>query len=173
MLPVLTLLDQSPDESVGILYIRPLKALINDQFERIQGLLQEKPDIPIQGWHGDIAYHQKKRFLRHPRGILQITSESMEALFVNRSGELGTIFGDLRFIIIDEIHAFLGTSRGQQVLCHLQRLERAIHRPIRRIGLSATIGDTAIALRWLESSSLFLESRSARTGQNASHQSQR
>lgn len=153
MLPVLTLLEQSPAQSVGVLYIGPLKALINDQFERIQGLLQEHPDIPIQGWHGDIAYHQKKRFLQKPRGILQITPESMEALFVNRSGELGVIFGDLRFIIIDEIHAFLGTERGQQVLCHLQRLERAIRRPVRRIGLSATIGDVDMALQWLESSS--------------------
>ncbi len=155
LLPVLTLLEQSPAQSVGALYIGPLKALINDQFERIQGLLQEKPDIPIQGWHGDIAHYQKKRFLQRPRGILQITPESMEALFVNRSGELGMIFGDLRFIIIDEIHAFLGTERGQQVLCHLQRLERAIRRPVRRIGLSATIGDTDIALQWLESSSQF------------------
>src|SRR5258708_37290900 len=155
LLPVLTLLEQSPSQSVGVLYIGPLKALINDQFERIQGLLQEKPDIPIQGWHGDIAHYQKKRLLQRPRGILQITPESMEALFVNRSGELGMIFGDLRFIIIDEIHAFLGTERGQQVLCHLQRLERAIRRPVRRIGLSATIGDTDIALQWLESSSQF------------------
>lgn len=155
MLPILTLLDQSPARSVGALYIGPLKALINDQFERIQELLREKPDIPIQGWHGDIAQHQKKRFLQRPRGVLQITPESMEAMLVNRSGELGTIFGDLRFIIIDEIHAFLGTERGQQVLCHLQRLERVIRRPVRRVGLSATIGDTAIALRWLESSSQF------------------
>ncbi len=155
LLPVLTLLEQSPAQSVGVLYIGPLKALINDQFERIQGLLQEKPDIPIQGWHGDISQHQKKRFLQRPRGILQITPESMEALLMNCLGELGRIFGDLRFIIIDEIHAFLGTERGQQVLCHLQRLERAIHRPVRRIGLSATIGDTEIALQWLESSSQF------------------
>lgn len=155
LLPVLTLLEQSPAQSVGVLYIGPLKALINDQFERIQGLLQEKPDIPIQGWHGDIAYHQKKRFLQQPRGILQITPESMEALFVNRSGELIRIFGDLRFIIIDEIHAFLGTERGQQVLCHLQRLERALRRSVRRIGLSATIGDADLALQWLESSPQF------------------
>lgn len=155
LLPVLTLLERSPAQSVGVLYIGPLKALINDQFERIQGLLQEKPDIPIQGWHGDIAYYQKKRFLQRPRGILQITPESMEALFVNHSGELGVIFGDLRFIIIDEIHAFLGSDRGQQVLCHLQRLELAIRRPVRRIGLSATIGDTNIALQWLESGSQF------------------
>jgi ATP-dependent helicase Lhr and Lhr-like helicase len=155
LLPVLTLLEQSPAQSVGVLYIGPLKALINDQFERVQGLLQEKTDIPIQGWHGDIAHHKKKRFLQRPRGILQITPESMEALFINRSGELGIIFGDLRFIIIDEIHAFLGTERGQQVLCHLQRLERIIRRPVRRIGLSATIGDTNLALQWLESSSQF------------------
>lgn len=155
LLPALTLLDQSPAHSVGVLYVGPLKALINDQFERLQELLQEHPEIPLQGWHGDIAQYQKKRFLQNPRGILQITPESMEALLMNRSGELRRIFGDLRFIIIDEIHAFLGTERGQQVLCHVQRLERAIHRPVRRIGLSATIGDEKLALQWLESSRQF------------------
>jgi ATP-dependent Lhr-like helicase len=155
MLPVLTFLDLSPAQSVGVLYIGPLKALINDQFERIQELLRERPDIPLQGWHGDIAQHQKKRFLQRPRGILQITPESLEAMLVNRPGELSTIFGDLRFVLIDEIHAFLGTARGQQVLCQLQRLERAVQRPVRRIGLSATIGDTDMALHWLESGSQF------------------
>lgn len=155
MLPVLTLLDQEPAESVGVLYIGPLKALINDQFDRIENLLQEKPDIPIQDWHGDIAQHSKSRFLQHPRGILQITPEALEAMLINRAGSLHTIFGDLRFIVIDEIHAFLGTERGQQVLCQLQRLERTLRRSVRRIGLSATIGDTEAALRWLESSSLF------------------
>ncbi|BCL83771.1 ATP-dependent helicase [Ktedonobacteria bacterium brp13] len=155
MLPVLTQLDESPAESVGVLYIGPLKALINDQFERVQALLKDKDDIPIQGWHGDISQHQKKRFVQKPRGILQITPESMEALFINRAGELRTIFRDLRFVIIDEMHAFLGTERGQQVLCHLQRLERVVRRPIRRIGLSATIGDIDVALQWLESSTLF------------------
>lgn len=155
LLPVLTCLEQAPARSVRVLYIGPLKALINDQFERIGELLQGRADIALQGWHGDIAQHQKKRFLQRPRGILQITPESMEAMLMNRTGELGTIFGDLRFIVIDEIHAFLGTERGQQVLCHLQRLERAVRRPVRRIGLSATIGDTDLALRWLESSALF------------------
>src|SRR5215472_4897463 len=64
LLPVLTLLEQEPANSVGVLYVGPLKALINDQFERIEGLLQEKPEIPIQGWHADIASSRKERFLR-------------------------------------------------------------------------------------------------------------
>ena len=150
LLPILTLLDQSPPQSIGVLYIGPLKALINDQFERVQLMVQDRPDIPIQGWHGDVSQAQKRRFLRHPRGILQITPESLEAMLINRSGELTTLFGDLRFVIIDEIHAFLGTTRGQQVQCQLQRLSKYTKRPVRRIGLSATIGDIAIALRWLE-----------------------
>ncbi|HEY3992462.1 MAG TPA: DEAD/DEAH box helicase, partial [Ktedonobacteraceae bacterium] len=167
MLPVLTILEQSPAQSVGVLYIGPLKALINDQFARIQDLLQNRSDMPIQSWHGDIAHHRKTRFLQKPRGVLQITPESMEALFVNRPGELKAIFGDLRFIIIDEIHAFLGTERGQQVLCHLQRLERASGRPARRIGLSATIGDIDTALHWLESGSQF--QRNARLVTETTH----
>lgn len=153
LLPILTLLDQSPPQSVGVIYIGPLKALINDQFDRVQRIVQEHPDIPIQGWHGDIAHSQKQRFLKHPRGIVQITPESLESLLINHAGDIPCLFGDLRFIVIDEIHAFLGSDRGQQVLCQIQRIERAIRQPVRRLGLSATIGDPALALEWIASGS--------------------
>ena len=148
LLPILTDLDRRPSSSIGVLYIGPLKALINDQFERLQALLEET-NIPVQSWHGDIAQGKKERFLKQAQGILQITPESLEAMLINRHGDLRRLFGDLRYVILDEVHALIGSDRGRQVLCQLQRLARVQQEPARRIGLSATIGDTAIVQRWL------------------------
>ncbi len=89
--------------------------------------------------------------LKHPRGILQITPESLESLLINKNTELSRVFGDLRFIIIDEIHAFIGSERGSQILCQLSRLARLTKNQPRRIGLSATLGDYSLAEEWLRS----------------------
>ncbi|MFM7363886.1 MAG: DEAD/DEAH box helicase [Cuspidothrix sp.] len=147
-LPVLTLLHQKPANTIGVLYISPIKALINDQFNRLNDLLKTA-DIPVYSWHGDISQNRKNNLLKNPRGILQITPESLESLLINKHQELTRLFGDLRFIIIDEIHAFMGSERGNQIICQLQRLERIIPTPPRRIGLSATLGDYSIAETWL------------------------
>ena len=149
-LPVLTLLHQNPSSTVGVLYISPIKALINDQFERLNDLLKEA-DIPVWAWHGDISSSRKQRLLKNPQGILQITPESLESLLINKHSQLVHLFGDLRFVIIDEIHAFMGSERGCQVLCQLARLSRLIKILPRRIGLSATLGDYSLAEEWLKS----------------------
>ncbi|MBE9128738.1 MULTISPECIES: DEAD/DEAH box helicase [unclassified Coleofasciculus] len=149
-LPVLTLLHQNPSKTVGVLYIGPIKALINDQFERLNDLLQEA-DIPVWAWHGDVSSSRKQRLLKHPQGVLQITPESLESLLINKTSELTRLFGDLRFVIIDEIHAFTGSERGSQILCQLARLSRCIQKSPRRIGLSATLGDYSLAEEWLRS----------------------
>ena len=150
-LPVLTLLHENPSSTVGILYISPIKALINDQFERLNDLLKEA-DLPVWAWHGDISQNRKNKLVKNPSGVLQITPESLESLLLNKTPELPNLFGDLRFIIIDEIHAFIGSERGCQILCQLTRLSRYIknHQP-RRIGLSATLGDYTLAEDWLSS----------------------
>ncbi|SMB77790.1 DEAD/DEAH box helicase [Deinococcus hopiensis] len=147
-LPILTLLAQDPPQSVGVLYIGPLKALINDQFYRLDGLLEES-GIPASAWHGDISVSRKKKTLEKPRGVLQITPESLEGLFLRRASVLSHVFRDLRFVIIDEVHAFMGDERGRQVLCLLERLERVTRVPPRRVGLSATLGDFGLAQDWL------------------------
>lgn len=149
-LPILTLLDESPPASIGVLYIGPLKALINDQFDRLTDLLQQA-DIPVVAWHGDVVQSRKQTLLKHPRGILQITPESLESLLINKNNELQRLFGELRFVVIDEIHAFIGTDRGAQILCQLARLQRLTQNQPRRIGLSATLGDYALAEEWLRS----------------------
>ena len=111
--PILTLLDEDPPHSVGVLYIAPLKALINDQFGRLTELCEEA-GIPVTRWHGDAPQSQKRKLLRKPSGILQITPESLESLLINKHMEIPSLFGDLRFIVIDEIHSLLRGDRGLQ-----------------------------------------------------------
>ncbi|MFN6518587.1 MAG: DEAD/DEAH box helicase [Nostoc sp. CreGUA01] len=149
-LPVLTLLHTYPANTIGALYISPIKALINDQFERLNDLLKEA-DIPVWHWHGDVSQSRKNKLLKNPQGILQITPESLESLLINKNNDLLRLFGDLRFVIIDEIHAFMGSERGCQIICQLQRLAKATQKQPRRIGLSATLGDYCIAEEWLRS----------------------
>lgn len=146
--PMLTLLEAKPSDSVGILYIGPLKALINDQFERLSMLLDDS-DIPVWPWHGDIAQSVKQRALRQARGVLQITPESLEAMLMQHPGDAVKLFHDLRYVVIDEIHALMGTDRGMQTLCLLARLERATNCKPRRIGLSATLHEYDTAQAWL------------------------
>lgn len=149
LLPIITDLHNNPPLSIGAMYIGPLKALINDQFERIVDLLEES-DIPAQSWHGDVSAAKKRRFLKRARGILQITPESLEAMLIHRQHELKRLFFDLRYVIIDEVHAFIVSDRGRQVLCQLERLSRVQRMPFRRIGLSATIGEPQLTMDWLK-----------------------
>lgn len=150
--PILTLLCQEPALTIGVLYIGPLKALINDQFERLSTLLEES-GIPVWPWHGDVSQSVKKRALKEAQGVLQITPESLEALLMQRPGEALRLFADLRFVVIDEIHALMGTDRGLQVLCLLTRLERIAGCLPRRIGLSATMNDYQSAMEFLVATS--------------------
>lgn len=146
--PILTMLDDNLPDSVAVLYIAPLKSLINDQFGRIEELL-DISGIPVTHWHGDVAQSHKKKMLEKPRGILQITPESLESMLMNRSNDLVRIFSGLMFVIIDEIHTLTGSDRGNQIICQLSRLGRLIGHHPRRIGLSATVGDTELAASWL------------------------
>lgn len=146
--PIISLMNEDMPKSVGTLYIAPLKSLINDQFERLDTLL-DMSGIPVFHWHGDVAQSHKTKLLHNPQGILQITPESLESLLMNRSNDLIRLFGDLRFIVIDEIHTLTGTDRGNQIICQLVRLARLIGHIPRRIGLSATIGDASLAAEWL------------------------
>ena len=148
--PILTLFDEDPPASVGCIYIAPLKALINDQFGRLNDLCEEA-GIPVWHWHGDVSASHKKKLLKHPSGILQITPESLEALLLRKHGEIPNLFGDLRFVVIDEIHSLLRGDRGGQTLCLIERLSRMAEVMPRRIGLSATIGDPEAAGRFLSS----------------------
>ena len=150
--PVLTLLDEDPSRTIGVLYIAPLKALINDQFGRLLELCEEQ-GIAVSRWHGDVPQTQKRKLLRKPSGILQITPESLESLMINKHMEIPSLFGDLRFIVIDEIHSLLRGVRGGQTFCLIERLCRLAGCNPRRIGLSATIGNPEEAGKFLAAGS--------------------
>lgn len=137
-LPVISQLKEEP--GVQVLYISPLIALINDQLERIEDLCRHM-DIKITRWHGDANRDQKEKLLNRPEGILLITPESLESLFVNRPHRLNALFSNLRFIILDEIHSFIGTSRGCQLQSLIYRIKCRSGKKPRFIGLSATLGD--------------------------------
>lgn len=138
--PIITLFSEDPPTSVGALYIGPLKALINDQFLRLNELCAEA-EIPVWHWHGDVSQSHKAKLLKNPSGILQITPESLEALLLRKHAFIPKLFGDLRFIVIDEVHSLMRGDRGGQTLCLIERLSRLAGVNPRRIGLSATIGD--------------------------------
>ncbi|MBE6001763.1 MAG: DEAD/DEAH box helicase, partial [Sarcina sp.] len=150
--PILSLLDEDPSATVGVLYIAPLKALINDQFGRLEELCEEAA-IPVTRWHGDAPRSRKRKLMKKPAGILQITPESLESLMINKHMEIPSLFRDLRFIVIDEIHSLLRADRGGQTFCLIERLCRLAGCTPRRIGLSATIGNPEEAGRFLAAGS--------------------
>lgn len=145
-LPVLTRLAEKPGSLA--LYISPLKALINDQWRRLDELT-EMLEIPVTPWHGDITQTRKTKFMKRPEGCLLITPESLEAVLMRHGLSLKAIFAGLEYVVVDELHAFMGTERGKQLQSLLHRVEKALGRPIRRIGLSATLGDMLGAAEFL------------------------
>jgi len=149
-LPVLTKLYEEPSKSLGVLYISPLKALINDQFDRLEGLLEESR-IPVTKWHGDASRSDKYKLLKNPQGIMQTTPESLEAMLMHRKTEAIKLFSDLKYIIIDEVHYFMSEDRGAQLICILERIQKLTDNVPIRIGLSATLGDYTLAEKWLNS----------------------
>lgn len=149
-LPICSHLVSTGGSGAGIkvLYLGPLKALINDQFRRVDDMCAGL-GIPTHRWHGDVAQSRKAAVLRDPDGILLTTPESLEAMFVRRGTRLAALFADLRYVVIDELHSFLGIERGTQLISLLHRLETVIRARVPRIGLSATLGDMSIAAEQL------------------------
>lgn len=137
LLPALTKVYQ---EGGLILYISPLKALINDQLLRFRDLCADL-ELPLVPWHGDVAQNKKVRFTKNPRGVLLITPESLEAFFVNKGYSIERLFESIQYTIVDELHTFVGTERGKQLQALMRRLEDKTKKRVTRIGLSATLGD--------------------------------
>jgi ATP-dependent Lhr-like helicase len=145
--PVLTHMLGS-HEDCCVVYVSPLKALINDQWSRLERLC-DTLEIPVTPWHGDIGDTKKKRFLKRPHGCLLITPESLEGLLIRQGNSLGGLLGGLQFIVIDELHAFIDSPRGTQLQSQMHRIEVALKRRVRRVGLSATLGEMRLAAEFL------------------------
>lgn len=147
-LPILSNLLRDEPCAGSVLYISPLKALINDQWSRLDRLCEEL-EVPVVGWHGDVSASRKQRFFKNPTGVLLITPESLEAMFVNRGAALSSTFAALRYIVVDELHAFIGAERGKQLQSLMHRVETGCGRRLPRVGLSATLGDMRLAAGFL------------------------
>lgn len=147
-LPVLSAIADDPAGGIRAMYVGPLKALIDDQFGRLEELCA-RMEMPVHRWHGDVGDGARRAVLAAPSGVLLITPESLEAMFVLRAARLPALFGRLAYVVIDETHAFLGTQRGAQLISQLHRLRVSTGADPIRIGLSATLGDPDAARRWL------------------------
>jgi len=146
LIPVVDRALKEGAAGVYCIYLSPLKALINDQLDRIEGLCLPGR-LSAAAFHGDIPPSERHRDPDDEPHVLLITPESLEILLHAPSS--ARRFGPLRYLVIDEVHAFVGTDRGVQVRAMLDRLDRAAGRPVQRIGLSATVGNPADVLAWL------------------------
>lgn len=138
-LPILSKIDFK-ETGVQILYISPLIALINDQFYRIEELCHYL-DVTVTKWHAEANKTLKVRLIKQPNGIVLITPESLEAMFINKPFNVKQLFSNLKYVVIDEIHSFIGTDRGIQLKSILSRLQCVNDKSFSIVGLSATIGD--------------------------------
>lgn len=148
LLPILSRVADRERTGLSVLYVGPLKALINDQFRRLDEL-SERMDVPVVRWHGDAPQSAKTRTLRNPSGIALITPESIEAMLIRRPTDAARLMCALEFIVIDELHYFMAGARGLHLASLLKRIDAMAEHPARRIGLSATIGDLDAARGWL------------------------
>jgi len=138
-LPILSKVDFN-NIGVQVLYISPLIALINDQFYRIEELCKYL-DVTVTKWHGEANKALKDRLIKQPNGIVLITPESLEAMFVNKPFNVRQLFSNLSYVVVDEIHSFIGTDRGIQLRSILSRLQMINKKSYSIVGLSATLGD--------------------------------
>ncbi len=147
-LPICSRLIDLDGIGIKALYVGPLKALINDQFERLTDICHDL-NIPVHRWHGDVSSSKKRKIIEKPDGILLITPESLEAMFVIHGHRVAALFAPLAHVVIDELHAFIGSDRGRHLQSLLHRLESSLRRRVPRVGLSATLGDMGMAAEHL------------------------
>jgi ATP-dependent Lhr-like helicase len=152
MFPALANLVEREPEGVGVIYIAPIKALLNNQEERL-GTYVDMVGLRRFVWHGDIDDAAKRRFVREPAEILMTTPESLEVMLVSPRSPVERLFKDLRLVVIDEAHALAGTDRGAHLMSVLERLAPSSRNDIQRVGLSATVGNPYRILAWMKGSS--------------------
>lgn len=149
--PLLTAIGEQRWTGVSVLYVCPLKALLNNLAPRLERYAAWVGRT-VAVWHGDVGASARQRILRERPDILLTTPESIEAMLVSTKVEHRQFFAGLRVIVVDEVHAFAGDDRGWHLLAVLERLSRVCDRPVQRIGLSATVGNPAELLTWLQGS---------------------
>ncbi|MFD5946749.1 DEAD/DEAH box helicase [Streptomyces collinus] len=147
--PLLSRMAQEKWDGTSVLYVCPLKALLNNLLPRLETYTSWLGrDAAL--WHGDVTHSRRRRILRERPDVLLTTPESLEAMLVSTNVDHQAFFSGLRAIVVDEVHAFAGDDRGWHLLAVLERLERVAGRPVQRVGLSATVGNPEELLAWLQ-----------------------
>ncbi|MCP4444857.1 MAG: DEAD/DEAH box helicase [Myxococcales bacterium] len=152
MFPALSMLLDEPTDAVGVLYVAPIKALLNNQAERL-GQYTEMVGLRRFVWHGDAKSGDKKNFTKEPAELLMTTPESLEVMLVSSRFPTPKLFRDLRMVVVDEVHAFAGSDRGAHFMSVLERLVDLTDNDVQRVGLSATVGNPEAILEWLQGTS--------------------
>lgn len=150
--PVLSRLADDEPDGVGALYVAPIKALLNNQADRL-GLYTEMIGLRSFAWHGDIPDHARRQFLRDPAQLLMTTPESLEVMLLSARVDEHKLFADLRAVIVDEVHALAGSDRGAHLMSVIERLARISRHDVQRAGLSATVGNPEAILTWMQGTS--------------------
>lgn len=150
--PILDILHLEPNRGVGCIYVSPLRALLNNQEGRVQKLAG-LVGLEAFKWHGDVGAGPRNRFLSNPCSVLMTTPESLEVLLTTGRDLEHGLFGQTRFVVLDEIHAFAAGDRGAHLMAIIERLQHRSEIDIQRIGLSATVGNPNDLARWMQGSS--------------------
>ncbi|WP_406001061.1 DEAD/DEAH box helicase [Streptomyces sp. NBC_00829] len=149
--PLLSKMAQESWTGTSVLYVCPLKALLNNLLPRLETYTSWLGRTSAL-WHGDVPQARRKKILRDRPDVLLTTPESLEAMLVSTNVDHRAFFSGLQAIVVDEVHAFAGDDRGWHLLAVLERLQRVVERPVQRIGLSATVGNPDQLLTWLQGS---------------------
>ncbi len=150
--PVLSRILSEGLRPVSALYICPIRALLNNQEERLRAYAR-MVGLDVFKWHGDVSDSRKQRFREDPAHILMTTPESLEVMLMSTRTDAKALFQGLSVVIIDEVHAFAGDDRGAHLASLMERLTAFCGRDIQRIGLSATVGNPEAIGAWLQGSS--------------------
>jgi ATP-dependent helicase Lhr and Lhr-like helicase len=152
MFPTLSMLVEHQAEGVGAIYLAPIKALLNNQSDRL-GLYTEMVGLSRFLWHGDVESPARKAFIAEPSDLLMTTPESLEVMLASTKVPVAKLFRNLRIVVIDEVHALAGSDRGAHLMSVLERIaDHSIH-DVQRVGLSATVGNPDVILQWIRGTS--------------------
>ncbi len=146
--PILSRICSENWSGLSVLYVCPLKALLNNLHERLEGYCQ-MVGRRCALWHGDVGPSQRNRIKSDPPDILLTTPESLEVMLISAKADGRDMLKDVRIVVIDEIHAFAGDDRGWHLLSVIERIGRLACRELQRVGLSATVGNPEELLLWL------------------------
>lgn len=151
-LPILSIINKEKLNPISVIYISPIRALLNNQEIRLKKL-GKLVNIDAFKWHGEVEYYNKKKFKIDPKHIIATTPESLEVMLMSNSYDCDNLFSNIRFIVIDEVHYFAESYRGSQLISIIERIQSYSKYDIQRIGLSATIGNPEEIVKWMSGSS--------------------